>query len=435
MIEKPPAIWATETTYPSGPTAGDVCKVQPSGDLVLPGVKTPAEYSNYNFNAWTTAISHLYNYVVSTAVGNWSPVIPFGSISGDPTGSVYWTQFGYDTYYGRWLGCLFSNDGTNNHVNIEATYDGGRTWSNLYTSLAATGISIPVAFAVGNFGNNVSLAIASGASNATAHALVPDTSTDTTTTLTGPCTLACAYTVHNTSNTGNFFTYYIHQTSGTFTGYFQVADILGTTWNTLAASLPANWISGTNHVGAILYATGPQDIVNVQTIICQCGVTAGTDVARVLLHQTGGSTFTDITPAFLTNMVITGVAYSVNDGLWGILCNNGGGNIAFLYTSPDLVNWTQVWYTITNAGGGLAVVGSVWCMTQISGVANANFMFSGEVATLGAAATWHYASVNLSAATLGKGGIFSNGNQLLLASSNNVAVSNQAGFPPIYPSI
>jgi hypothetical protein len=157
-----------------------------------------------------------------------------------------------------------------------------------------------------------------------------------------------------------------------------------------------------------------------------------------MLFQTGaGTIFTDITPAFLSGMVISGVAYSANDGLWGILCNNGGAGQSFLYTSPDLVNWTQVWTTdTTSTVNGLAVIGSVWAFQLYNGIST-NILFSGDVASLGASSKWHYASSNLAASSFSpkEGGMFSSGNQMLAASNNGVSVSLQAGFPAISPAL
>jgi hypothetical protein len=424
-FDTPPAIWATETTYPSGPTAGDVCKVQPSGDLVLPGVKTPAEYSNFNFNQWTLAIRSSFGLVAATALSNWSPTVAIASVS-SVTGPNNWAGFSYDFAAARWVGCMLSVN-TTNRVTLAQSFDGGRTWAGFFTSTSLSGF-VPLAMSVGYFGgigNNPAVAIISGSSTATAHSIVGGV--DTTTALAGPASAAVTWSFNTSPTAGNFYTYYINQTSGTFTGHLQGADVTGTTWNA-AVTIPAAFASGTNHIGNLFVAKGPNAFTN-SFIVAIGGATAGTDTAHIMSCNAAITTCTDITPAFLTGMVITGIAYGAQDGLWGVLCNNGAGGESFLYTSPDLVNWTQVWTTATvSTTYGLQVVGGVWCFVLYNGTSY-QLWLSKDLGILGASASWHQSSSYKQAVTNdGQGGFFCNGNQLVSADDTDVAMSLVAGL-------
>jgi hypothetical protein len=276
----------------------------------------------------------------------------------------------------------------------------------------------------------VIVVVAAGSSTATAHTIQAPPGggpTDVTTTLAGPASLACAWFYYDTPTTGNFFTYYIHQTSGTFAGYLQVADISGATWNP-ASTVPGNFTTGTNHIGNLLVATNPSNHTQA-AVVAICGATAGTDTAYLMSLNSAGNVATDITPAFLTGQIVSGLAYGSNDGLWGVLCTNGVAGTSSLYTSPDLVTWTEVWTTANYSGAaGLQVIGNVWIFTLYTG-AQTQLWMSAHVGSLGASADWHIASgYNIFVSSDGEGGLFSNGNQLLAASDSSCAVSLQVGF-------
>jgi hypothetical protein len=149
----------------------------------------------------------------------------------------------------------------------------------------------------------------------------------------------------------------------------------------------------------------------------------------------GSVTAVNITPSFLAgNAQVTGVAYDSVNGLWGVAVNSAG--FSYVYSSPDLVNFTQVYgppvYNTGAAIVGLACANGVWAISNTVSFLNSNILYSGDVASQGANATWHLAAGGnfLAANTGGCGnGIYSGGAQFLAANTSAVQISFQAGYP------
>ena len=339
--------WATEALFPSGVSAGLPTKVAPTGDLFVPGTPATAPQMNYIVAQLFSNPAIVMSMGVAASLNDWSAMqLASGLSSGYPITGAAWDQVN-----GRWIVVCGTTSGGGN-LQIFETFDGGRTWTVVQT------ISGNVSQGVASVGG-ASLITMPASSPFEVCLLKPDDTT-TVTTLAPPGTTATPFALNRAFLSGTVWGILsANQTGGTFNdGEFSVSSN-GTTW--VNYPLSGNWNADTNHVGQFLVAS------NSTTILAAlCGVTAGTDTARLQTiipdSSSGAPDYADLsaTATFLPGTIIQGVAYDTIDALWGVLVYDGTNSK--LYTTPDLATWTLVktWSGVKCAG--LATVGSVWAV-------------------------------------------------------------------------
>jgi hypothetical protein len=404
--------WSSaEVDYPGSasiaqPWLGGPVSVAPPNDYFSPDVKPPAQNFNWLFAKEDAQAQYAYNLAITAAIENFGPGITVNTIAGFSSDAGFVGAL-YDPAYGYWA--ILTGSGTP-EFKISITQDGGRTWTVDYTNTTITGAMY--GFALGATGLELftSLEINSGAFTKY-HSIVG--SSDVSAALAYKATDATIFSCN-----GFFLAFMIVQVSGVFTAALQIApnNAHTPTYVDKSSYLPSAWQTTgiTDHAGSLLFAINQTG--NTALVAC-CGATLGTDTANLLEIVVGpvNPTCTDVTAnatflsvGALAPLQIVGVAYSANDGLWGIAANSNA-DVGVIYTSPDLVNWTLVYES--PAGdfiSGLSVVGSVW-VTSLNG----QILASGNVALLQGNSTWGFAPANIALLADGVHKIHSNGNQLL----------------------
>lgn len=435
--------WASaESVYPGGPATpsqpwlGGPISIAPPSDLFAPNIKPPAQWFNYLFNKGDTQAQYAYNLAVSAAIGNWSAKTAVTAMGVSGTATTF-GGFAYDPTYARWVGAATATGPGS--VNVVTSADGGRTWTNFgsFSGINTLALALDPRSTA-----NSCILIVDGGSNLY-HAITGNTSVDSTIATTGTgLTAATAFWMDI-----YFWVFGVVQSGGTFTGYLDRLPAAGGAVSDQHAALPAAFASGTNHVAPLLSAVGTVGGIATAAVAI-CGTTQGTDTPKLMkmIEVAGVPTCTDVTASAASALAIggfkgqiTGLVYSPNDGLWGMLVNYSGSSNASscLFTSPDLSTWTQVWVAATNVSGaarGLAVVGNVWalCVGDNNTTLGYPIVISDNVGSAAAAgtstATFWPTSSNLHIVADGLGGLYSSGNQLLAATDTNVIVSLQVGF-------
>lgn len=405
-----PAKWATaEINYPAGgnPWNGQPVIVAPAGDIFTPNTGVAAEELNYTLNKATGGSADAQDLAISAALNNWTaPQTAAGLAAGYVFRDAMW-----DASLNAWV--WFARNAVT-ATNVYRSWNGRDfwQWAAVASDAAACG---------GAHGGAVFFlsSATSGGHNAT---YINSSGTVTHPSLSGISSTDVGV-VDWFANANCWIIYNVQGFGATSTSaLFASPD--GATF--ASPTIPAAWTSSTNHAG-----TNPGTVFGAQSattfLLAYGGVTAGTDTSR--LGQITGSaynalTFTDITPAVCTGKVITGLAYSANDGLWGLLVADGVG-AGRLYTSPDLVNWNLVHLFGTVFPVGLAVVGSVWAVGVAytwNGGTVARTLISSDVATLGASSTWHFTAGGFPGVTQAEV-LKTSGNQLLAFTTDGAQTS------------
>lgn len=399
-------VWARENTYPAGPDpwASQVCKVAPTGDLWLPGIKPPAEWRNYLDNSRWLESQATLDAICQSALNRWNPASPTNTIYGSSATDV--ADMKWDPFRQRWITVLnASND------RAFASYDSGLTWSqwgpNLGVGLQAVAISsVDGSMVMGGVvtGNGFAVFLPANGGGIT-----------TTSGLTG---LNGTTAMVGKFFAGLFILYGAAQSGGSFTGgAYKSSD--GTTFTAL--TLPGAFASGTNHVGQVL---ATQNDSPAKLLIAICGATAGSDVAKVM-SSSDGSTYADVTPAAVSGKIITGLHYSADMGLYGILAYDG--TSSYLFTSTDAVTWGTATKIFSNIrADGLGSVGQIWTVSLVaSGLRR--LAYSNDLQDT----RWSWApGLSGFAESSGVARMQNNGNQVALWNGANAAISSQAGSLP-----
>jgi hypothetical protein len=355
--------WAIEANFSSGPSTGLPTKVAPTGDVLIPGTPGTAPQFNYMLNE--IASDHVALLALSVAQGfsNWATGLAPPLFSSFVT-SGQWDAIAYDALNQRWIG--IDGSSTSTQVCVVDSLDMGKTWNQWGALQGAVGPSTNcnvLGFAADAAGNALALyADHAGVSGGTETVLAnayqqggASTPVQLTT------SLATAGLIFAEPTGGRFFVLSATQSGGTFTAASYDAVAHGISAPTATAhTLPAGWISGTNHVGSFFAA--PSAALS-ETLIAMGGVTPGADTAQLLLVTWTGSTytFTSETFAALSGQIVTGVARSEALSLWAV--NAYDGTNTHFYTSPDLVTWT-LRSTLPVKSTGLASIGTTWITLQ-----------------------------------------------------------------------
>lgn len=427
--------WATLANYPAGgnPWNSQPLKVAPAQFYFTPNIPLPAENMNYELNAITALLAAAAQGPSLAAAANWDEPISNldpANILGTAVTTATW-----DAYHEQWIAYVSDLGTGSTGAEVLSTFD-GKTWK-IITGLHAT--TDPTLFAVGvavDPTNGQFVAVRSDDATAVKSTIGHQETGTTTVAIPGVTSVLGTGSLIAVNGGGLFYFIGNDANRPTFTGLGLSYN--GTSWTVITSSLPAAWQSSTNETGQYL---SEQSIS--QVVFAMCGLRPGTDQSRLL---TIGS-FQDCTPSLLTvHHQLRGLAYDKVNQLWGILEEDDSSPINLrVWTTPDPITPTSTW---TNAhtfvgyhGGGLAVIGSVWCVL-LQGTASSpgsSIYYSGNV-TFGATSTlWSRADYfdNITMSTiLPADRLLSNGSQILRISifgqsaPTPTAVSGKSGWQP-----
>ena len=365
-----------------------------------------------NSRAWLSSIS----------LGNWNPA------SSPGTAGVNNAAYAWDPLVQRWC-CAVNEGGTDV---LTSTVDGGRTWNAVHV-LSTSPLAITATNQTGYI--LVFEGGASGTIDRVDNAGNFATGTTGLANATG-ATFDYFHDVFAGASVADTNLFAFVQTGGNFVGHWWIgADANGYltgNWLDASANLPAAFASGANHVGQFLVAntTGGlrAAVLGDIEVVALCGVTPGTDTSHLMSvtsNAPAANTIADITanlPAPGPGFIIGGLTYDTVNELWGLLLTTVAAG-TYLYSSPDLVTWTQVKHFAQYNGpqGGLASSGGtwgVWLGTNNASPDGSNrVLYSWNVAQKGAAATWQAAAMDLPLVGAGStvpGTIVSNGRGFLV---------------------
>jgi hypothetical protein len=310
------------------------------------GVDTPS-FVNFNvgYEGALDRTAYLYARGVGAGLLNWRAAV-------SPTSA--WASVAYDSFHQRWV-AVDGNSGSSSVLYV-SSIDGGQTWTASPDVLTGSGSAF--------FG------IACDASGIT-YIVFPTTGPDEIVFLAAVDPSAGDLgVVAVPATSGNLFydptasravLIAASQVSGTFTAalYDFVSTGAHTSPTITTHTLPAGWVSGTNHVGQFYSATSTSQVIS---LIAMGGVTPGTDTPQLLVSRWTGSTyvFVPVTSLSLAGKIIVGVGW--NGSFWAVAAYDGT-NTTF-YTSQDLITWTTQ-STIAGQSSGLASVGGMWLMANV----------------------------------------------------------------------
>lgn len=408
--------WAQTANFPAGgnPWSGTPTKVAPAYTFFTPNQPPSAQELNYILNARDIALASVSASSALDTASNWGPV------AFDSSGSARNVQgAAYDPCYGRWLAVCYTTTASiieSHDMKVWDTLSVGSLPNNTFTP---SGMSVyPTTGTIMYFQSGA------GPTTNLVRVTVPAASASGTRVATSQSWAQRGGATMNLAAMAYFYgantpAMYIFGVSGysagstsAFSGFAAVdagSDGAGT-WTDLHTSLPGTFASGTHLISKIEIAQSANTMV-----VALCGDLPGLNPLpggnSFLMSVAANGTMADVTPSFIgSSLSIRGVAYSVADGLWGIVTteNSISPTHASLYVSPDLVNWTLV-ATISNTVGiALAVVRNAWAVltsdvnrvtTALGGsVANSGriVVLSGVLAAyqnnVPLTAPWHYAA-------------------------------------------
>ncbi len=377
------APYASTPLYPAGAPdwSGTPTKVAPAANYATPNVPVRAQEWNYILNQRDAILAGIALGTWATAVANWNE--PTSNLGG-PVVQNCPTAACWDAYSGQWMVACEVPD-TTVQPTLMCSPD-GKTWRNIASGI--TGASrVPLAIATNPTTGDIALMRSDGATTSisrwaggtgamadTVQGFLAGVDQGVMTYWNGAFWLVGATNLLSASWTGAAAT----STSG------------AGAWTNGTGALPVGFASGTGN--PILEWLSAQNSTTL--VIAMCGLTVGTSTSRLMTQNTlAPGTWTDITPAALggSSKQIRGLAYSANDGLWGLLAVDSSNS--YLYTSPDLTTWTLA-HTFTGySATGLAVIGSVWAVLawwNALGQGGNRILFSTDVALNGASSSWQF---------------------------------------------
>lgn len=427
-IAAPPTPWASlETNYPADPTkawGSQPCKVAPAGDLFTPNSKIPAEVLNYILNARDAELAAANDRACAQALSNFSPTVAASAVSG----AASFSDVTWDSRRQRWV----ANTKTSGFAGVPVSDDGGKTWVNWGSAIAAAGDGA----AVINPNNGDVALLHDSAVAGSGFAFYPG-ATGAGVSVTAPASGADwgskpvgAYFAGSPTTPWHFFSYNGGAPNITnfwwITGTSAATPVLAS--NT--AAVPTSWkTSGSPGNLIVSQTTTPASSF---LLVAICGV-IGTGTPR-LGYTTDGTTLTDVTSA-LPGGTITGLHYSSVDGVFGLMTYDGTNS--HLYVSPPFTiafgaSWTLVHTFSGYICKGLHTIGRTWT-TMIQDTAlvfPVRLIGSSNLAALGLSATWSAFNCTIPAGTLFERSIKSSGQQSLIFTSANVSPGFQAASNP-----
>lgn len=378
--------------------------------------------------ALTDRIARLEAAAFASGLGNFKT--PIGLIvAAGPTASVRLQAAAWDGSLQRWTAVFgAAGSGTAGEWYVFATHSSGDLWAQL----GATSFSVAYTdcLAGASNSNDTSVFCLVNATGGNTDTVAVDSFGNVVaTTQTAVNKLSCA-AMSFQGSPGAWVLFGFEQSGSVYKGHLLASTAATGVWADGTSSLPSNWQTGTNNVGATLIAFDPGGTASSTNpaVVAMCGRTPGTDSSRLLGLDNVAGTVTDITPAFMVSgLIVTGLVYNVGLSLWGVLCHDVAG--AYLYTTPDQITWTKVHTFGPIAGlhtraGNLQALGALW-VAQLSIVESG----SGSVAdndrvlfSIDGGVTWTSASYAM-------GGDATSGDlttpQLLLSGNQLLAFNNQ----------
>lgn len=381
-MSQPITPWANTPNYPAGgnPWNGQPTKVAPAYTYFTPNVPPAAQEMNYILNQRDAILTGVALGQWSAAVANWNP--PSADIGGmtlqnTPT-SAWW-----DAFSGQWMVPCIVSGGTAQVLMCSAD---GKVWRSINGGIPSAPARFPFAVATNGSTGDICLFRSDGTtSSITRWAGGAGVPVDTV----QPFLAGIDQGVMTFWNGGFIFVGASGLGSAPWTGAAGASPNGVGVWNNTTVSLPAGWSSGTQIVLEWLTAQNATTLV-----VAQCGDVVGTAASRLMVQTTASpGVWSDVTPSFLggTAKEIRGLAYSSNDGLWGVLAIDNSN--AYLYTSPDLATWTLVQTFTGYTAAGVAAIGSAWAVVVYNGnlgTAGNRILYSINVASAGAQSTWQF---------------------------------------------
>jgi hypothetical protein len=387
-MTQPIAPWASTPNYPAGggSWSGLPTKIAPAATYLTPKDPTGLSAQNLNWiwNQRDALAGQVATGIWLTAAANWNdPVTDVGSPSLPGAVPLCAT---WDQYFQRWIVGGTINGGA---MFLSFSPDGGKSWAQL------PGVVLPMAtgflFSVASSPATGNLAALSVSGGGVTSVTVWTAGVGTAVSTVQPALAGADMGVCTYWNNAFWYVGSSGLLSPSWTGFSASSATGAGVWTNESGTLPAGWTaSGSNAVQGYISAQSSTTLA-----VAMCGATLGASSSRLMM-QTTSAGWADVTPALLggSSLQIRGLAYSVNDALWGLLAQDNAGN-SYLYTSPDLATWS-ISATFTGFwSGGLAVIGSVWSAlvyNAAAGEAGNQIVYSGNVALAGAASTWTFAA-------------------------------------------
>lgn len=315
--------------------------------LTLPDDSTVPNQANFapGWEGNRNAAVYNRNHLAASMLANFFPAAA-------PPSSHNWQAFYFDagpitsggsTYnlYNRWRATAL-NAGTG--LKWLISIDGGRTWLTIATTTSAV---TPLAKCLVA---DASFFVHFGSGSVVYYG----TSTVNTETSSGwNATQGVAF--RNEATNKEYFVG-ANQTGTTFTGAAASFTASGHVAVNKTSSLPAGWVSGTNHVGTFFAATNP---VNNHTFVAMGGVTPGTDTARILYAAFDVTAPSDVTPSLLTGKIITGFTFDISLKVFVLVTWDGANTRIYTLDDPTGVNpWVLVRTTAAQFGDAYAIRGA-----------------------------------------------------------------------------
>lgn len=374
-----PPTFAVETDYPAGsnPWNGQPLKVAPVNDYFTPDTKPPAETFNYTLNGICNSLASLTDAATFGIVSNWNPIGNNITVVGGSASSGI-IDIAWDAYYQRWISNPTGGSGytvavSNDGVNWVSWGSGDTTeGEGAICSDPATGriISLNTGGGTGTIGYWTAAGVGTFLNVAAFNGAVGQPGQSSVSYFNGVWQ-AFAYTISGSSFTGNYT--------------YSTNPAPGGSWTN--GTLPTTSASGTNHPAFWAHTQSPTEL-----IMGLCGTTAstvsGTDYCTLII-STNGTTFTDFTPSFFSGKILTGLHYSANDGIYGLIVYDGTSSYLYTTATPTTSSSWSLVKTFTNRKCvGLTNVGRVW-MTQgkdTSGIYRG--LASNNVLSAGSSSLW-----------------------------------------------
>jgi hypothetical protein len=380
--------WATTPTYPAGANSwsGKPTKIPPSVTYMTPEQPQglSAQNLNWQFNSFASIAGAVAVGQWMTAVANWNEPVP--NIGAPSLPAVTPVTACWDAFGQQWI--VAGGAGAIAQAILNFSYD-GKTWVPIAGAIP-TPTTRPIGFAVATNPTTGDLPLFRS-DGFTCSVTLWSGGVGTPTDTVQPFLAGCDQGILSYFNGGWQFvgtSDLIRQPN--WTGFAATSANAVGTWTNATTSLPLAWQSGTsNSLLQLISAQSPTTLA-----VAMCGLTPGTSTSR-LMAMTTASGWSDMTPALPgpSGQQYRGLCFAPNDQLWGLLTQDPSGN-SYLYTSPDLSTWTLV-QTLTGFwAGGVAAIGSVWALLVYNAAAaegGNRVLYSGNVASLGAACTWNFA--------------------------------------------
>jgi len=402
-----PVLWSQTANYPvsGNPWSATPTKVSPGYAFFTPGVPIAAQEMNWLLNQKDLASVA----GVSVPGVSWAAAGPLMPNTLGGTAYVAYTGGGYDPWIRKWLVCAVNNVSASDVLSTSGF--GESDFASVSTGNTA-GVQFVSATDDASHYFGASIRFSDGAL------------------LIQRCTAGGAWSAvvtdagSGTYKDAQIFTYqgtYIvctAVTNSTMIGFYApFGGGAGGTW--------------TSFLGPAIAGTALMTANNGSVIVC---IPRASLPASYATSATGTSFTTRSATPFTghTTETPSGLCYSPADGLFVLMTISGGSN-AFIYTSPDGINWQQVTsFSATNVYGLAATAAGCICALNVE----QGGPFAGQyqaIFSVDAGATWHTSQNTLPtglANTFPQ--VLASPSGFLSTANNQIRFSHNSGLPALY---